>query len=58
MQFLLHVLGLADGSYLLLRQDEIAFPFFRLCCPVAQTKEKTVLDCHLLFNRHENGDER
>ena len=53
MQFLLHVLGLADGSYLLLRQDEIAFPFFGLCCPVAQTKEKTVLDCHLLFNRHE-----
>ena len=53
-----HALDLADEAYLLSRQDEIAFPFFGLCCPVAQTKEKTVLDCHLLFNRHENGDER
>ena len=43
---------------LLLRQDEIVLAFFSLCCPTTQTKEKMVLDCHLLFNRHENGDER
>ena len=56
--FLLHSLGLADAFYLLSRQDKIVLHFYRLCRPAAQTKEKTVLDCHLLFNRHENGDER
>ena len=53
-----HSIELADGFHLLSRQDETVLAFCELCCPTMPPKEKTVLDCHLLFNRHENGDER